>query len=47
VQRLPVVGGLVRSKLLSAEAIPDDIKGAWAKVANATIEGNVVKLTMP
>jgi hypothetical protein len=47
VQRLPVVGGLVRSQFLSSNAIPDDIKAAWAKLANATIEGSVLKLTMP
>jgi hypothetical protein len=45
--RLPVLPGLVRSAIFGAQPIPDDIKGAWPKLANVTIEGNVLKLAMP
>ena len=46
-QRLPMAAGLVREKILLAQPIPDDIKAAWAKLANVSIEGNALKLTMP
>jgi hypothetical protein len=46
VQRLPVIGGLVRSRVLAAQAIPEDIATAWKKAANVTIEGNTVKVAM-
>lgn len=45
--RLPIVSKYAREKFLNAQAIPDDIKGAWAKLANVSVEGNVLKLTMP
>lgn len=47
VQRLPFVAGYVREKFIASQAIPEDIKTSWAKLANVTIEGNAVKLTMP
>lgn len=47
VQRLPFVGGLVRDKVLAAQSIPEDVVAAWKKLANVTVEGNAVKLTMP
>lgn len=47
VQRLPFLSGFVRSKFLAGQSIPEDIKTAWTKLANVTIEGNAVKLTMP
>lgn len=47
VQRLPFVAGYVREKFIAAQAIPEDIKTSWAKLANVTIEGGAVKLTMP
>lgn len=47
VQRLPFVAGYVREKFIAAQAIPEDIKTSWAKLANVTIDGNAVKLTMP
>lgn len=47
VQRIPLLNAYVRGKFLSAQAIPDDIKAAWSKLANAVIEGNTLKLTVP
>ncbi len=47
VQRLPFVAGYLRDKVLGAQPIPEDIKGSWAKLANVTIEGSTLKLTMP
>lgn len=46
-QRLPFLSGLVRDKILLAQPIPDDLRTAWAKLANVSIEGNALKLTMP
>lgn len=47
VERLPFVAGLVRDKLFAAQAIPEDVVAAWKKLANVSVEGNAVKLTMP
>ncbi len=47
VNRVPYLSGLVREKVLHAYPIPEDIKQAWGKLANATIDGRTVKLTMP
>ena len=47
VTRLPMVAEFAREKFLSAQAIPEDIKAAWPKLANVSVEGNVLKLTMP
>lgn len=47
VQRLPLVGNYVRNKFLTSQPIPDDVKAAWTKLADVSIEGNALKLTMP
>lgn len=47
VQRLPFLAGYVREKFLAGQTIPEDIKTAWPKVANASLEGNALKLMMP
>lgn len=47
VTRLPMVADFAREKFLSAQAIPEDIKAAWPKLTNVSVEGNVLKLTMP
>lgn len=47
VQRLPMVAGYVRNAFIAAQPIPEDIKTSWMKLANVSIEGNAVKLTMP
>jgi len=46
-QRLPLASRLIRDKLLSTEAVPDDVKASWAKLAGVSIEGRTLKLTMP
>lgn len=45
--RLPIVAKYAREKFLNAQVMPEDVKGAWAKLANVAVEGNVLKLTMP
>jgi hypothetical protein len=47
VQRLPFLASYVRDKFVSAQPIPEDIAMAWRKLANASVEGNTLKLTMP
>jgi hypothetical protein len=47
VQNLPFISNYVRNKAIASQPIPDDIKAAWAKLANVSIEGNALKLTMP
>ncbi len=47
VQRLPFISDFVREKFIASQPIPEDIKASWAKLANVTVEGNAVKLTMP
>ncbi len=46
-QKLPMAAGYVRDKFLSPQTIPADIQTAWAKLANVSVEGNALKLTMP
>jgi hypothetical protein len=47
ITRLPMVSKYAREKFLNSQAIPDDIKTAWAKLVHVSVEGNVLKLTMP
>jgi hypothetical protein len=47
VHRLPFVTGYLRGKFLESQSIPDDIRASWLKLANVSIEGNTLKLTMP
>jgi hypothetical protein len=47
VQRIPFAAGLVAKKFLNASAVPADIAGAWAKLADVAVDGNALKLTMP
>jgi hypothetical protein len=46
VQRLPFLSGWVRNKVLTPQLMPDDVAAGWAKVSDATIEGNTLKLAM-
>jgi hypothetical protein len=46
VQRLPFISGYVRNKFLGSTPVPEDIAGAWQKLANVTVEGNTLKLAM-
>jgi len=45
--RLPFVASYVREKFLGEQSLPDELKAGWAKLANVSIEGNALKLTMP
>jgi hypothetical protein len=47
VERLPYLSSYVRNKVLAAQPIPEDIKASWVKLANVSIEGKSLKLTMP
>lgn len=46
-QRLPIVSGLARDKFLDPERVPEDIRAAWPKLADVSVEGNALNLTMP
>jgi hypothetical protein len=46
-QRIPAAAGLLAKTFLSAKAVPEDIAGAWGKLADVAIDGNALKLTMP
>lgn len=47
VQRVPVLSGFVANKFLASQPVPEDIAAVWPKVAAVSVEGNVLKLTMP
>lgn len=47
VQRLPMVKGLVAKKFLNAQRFPPDLVAAWGKLAEVSIEGSTLKLSMP
>ncbi|HUR58678.1 MAG TPA: hypothetical protein VM029_13280 [Opitutaceae bacterium] len=44
--RLPFVSDFVYKKVLGEQAIPEDVKAAWHKLASVTIEDNALKLSM-
>ncbi|HTX66752.1 MAG TPA: hypothetical protein VMD31_13340 [Opitutaceae bacterium] len=45
--RVPGLGGFVLDRLLAKVKAPDDIAAAWKKLADVSIEGKELKLTMP
>ena len=47
VQRIPILANYARNEFLNAQAVPDDIKAAWPKLASVSVDGNVLNLTMP
>jgi hypothetical protein len=47
VQRLPVLREYVANKVRASRPVPEDVAAAWPKLAAVTVEGNVLKLTMP
>jgi hypothetical protein len=47
VQRLPYASGYVRKRFLASQTIAEDISAAWPKVTAISVEGSVLKLTMP
>jgi hypothetical protein len=46
-QRIPVLGALVAGGLVSGISIPDDLRAAWAKARQVTVEGATLRVTMP
>jgi hypothetical protein len=46
-QRLRYVVKYARERFLNPQAVPEDIKAAWPKLANVAIQGNTLTLTMP
>lgn len=47
IERLPVAAGIVRSKFLSLDVMPDDFRANWSKLSSVAVEGNALKLQMP
>ncbi|MDB6128365.1 MAG: hypothetical protein JWM35_2261 [Verrucomicrobia bacterium] len=47
VQRVPMLKGLVTKKFLNAQRFPPDIVAAWNKLAEVSIDGSTLKLSMP
>jgi hypothetical protein len=46
-QRLPIIAGYVRSRIHAEYPMPDDLKAAWANLKDVSIEGSMLRLTMP
>lgn len=46
-QRIPMLGALVAAGLVSGTPIPDDLRAAWAKARQVTVEGTTLRVTMP
>jgi hypothetical protein len=46
-QRVPMLANFARNQFLDSQSLPEDIKAAWASLADVSIEGNVLNLTMP
>lgn len=47
VEKIPGVAGAALRTFLGAQPIPEDIAGAWAKLANVSVEGALLKLEAP
>lgn len=47
VERLPLISGYLRNKILNAQPIPEDVAAAWRRLSNVAIEGNALRLSMP
>lgn len=45
VERLPGINAYVRNKIFAGKPIPEDIKAAWQKLSDVTVDGNVVRLS--
>jgi hypothetical protein len=43
--KLPPSGSMLVSALFKAQRVPDDVRAAWAKVAEADVDGALVKVT--
>jgi hypothetical protein len=47
VQNIPFLARYVRNQFVAAQPIPADLATAWGKLAGVSIDGDVLKLTMP
>ena len=47
VNRLPMVEGFVKRKLVALQVVPEDLTADWKKLANVSLEGKSLRLTMP
>ncbi|HND62423.1 MAG TPA: hypothetical protein PLB90_13155 [Opitutaceae bacterium] len=47
VQRIPGAAGYVMGKILASDKLPGELAEAWSKLSDATVEGALLKLTMP
>lgn len=45
VQRLPILNGYVRNKIVSARQFPEEVVAAWRKLSDVSVEGNAVRLS--
>jgi hypothetical protein len=46
-ERVPFASGFVSQKMIAALPVPEDIAAVWPKLADVSVEGSVMKLTMP
>ncbi len=46
IQRLPFLNTYVREKVLTPKSVPDEVRAAWSKLTNVSIEGNTLNLAM-
>lgn len=46
VERIPVVSGYLKSKLLEAHPIPEDLLAAWRKLTTVAIENDTLRLSL-
>jgi hypothetical protein len=47
VDRIPRAVEFVMKKIYDVQPVPEDIAAAWAKLADVTVEGTTLRLTMP
>ena len=46
-ERIPILLTLLKRKIYAAQELPDDLAAAWKKLANVSIDGTKLLLTMP
>jgi hypothetical protein len=47
VEKIPGLANIIMQKFVGAQKVPEDIAGAWAKLASVSIDGNKLKLDAP
>jgi hypothetical protein len=47
VQRVPILSGYVRQRIMESHPIPEDIATAWQRLTNVAVEGKALRLSMP